>query len=92
MRDVFKNFVDPDYEPLTAANLRIKHKNYDEVLVLQQDMVALLPKEVSERLSDRDLSDIVLTKDGLSVQGLLLRFMGGHYGGTNSIYDLRGLV
>lgn len=92
MRDVIKNFVDPDYEPLTESNLRIRHETYDEVLVLSTDMVALLPKDISNILSDADIAKIILGKNGLEIDGLLLRFMGGHYGACNSIYDLRRLV
>lgn len=92
MRDVIKNFVDPDYEPLTETNMRIRHKDYDEVLVLEQDMVALLPKVISGRLADTDLPKITMEQDGLAVDGLLLRFMGGYYGAVNSKYDYRGLV
>lgn len=92
MRDVIKNFIDPDYEPLTPSNLRIKHEMYHEIYVASQDMVALVPPSISEKLSDRDLADITLGKDGLEIKGLLLRMMGGYYGACNSTYDLRLLV
>lgn len=92
MRDVIKNFIDPDYEPLSAARLRLSHDTYDEVLVLEKDMIALLPKDIASKLSDKDLAGITLGKDGLEIDGLLLRFMGGHYGAINSNYDLRRLV
>lgn len=92
LRDVIKSMVDPDYEPFTPARLRIQHKDYDEVLVQSKDMVALLPKNLSMRLTEKDLEGIELTKDGLAVNGLLLRIMGEYYGACNSIYDLRRLV
>lgn len=92
MRDVIKSLIDPDYEPFTTANLRIKHKNYDEVYVVDQDMVALLPKDISDKLTDTDISRMYLAKTGLTVDGLLVRCMAGHFGAINSTYDLRAVV
>lgn len=92
MRDVIKSYVDPDYEPFTASRLRLEHKDYDEVLVVETDMVALIPKDVSKKLTDSDLDNLSMTKNGLAVNGLLLRFMANHYGACNSNYDLRRLV
>lgn len=92
MRDVIKTFIDADYEPFTSARLRVEHETYDEVLITEKDMVALLPKDISAKLTDRDLLDIKVEKNGLSVNGLLIRFMCGHYGAVNSLYDLRRLV
>lgn len=92
MRDVIKSCVDPDYEPFTPSRLRLCHDTYDEILVCEKDMVALLPKSLSARLTDRDLGDITLTKEGLAIKGLILRIMGEYYGACNSIYDLRELV
>lgn len=92
MRDVVKNFIDPDYEPITAVNMRVKHKDYDEVYIAATDMVALLPKALSEKLSDNDLTKITCDREGLKVDGLLLRQLGGYFGACNSIYDLRALV
>lgn len=92
MLDVIKSYIDPDYEPFTLSKLRIHHKDYDEIYIADKDMVALLPKDLSEALTDNDLPQIEVTKDGLAIKGLLLRFLGGHYGAINSIYDLRGLI
>lgn len=92
MRDVIKSMIDPDYEPFTSANLRIKHKDYDEVYVIDQDMVALLPKDISNKLTDTDVSRITLTKQGLTVDGLVIRIMAGHFGAVNSTYDLRAVI
>lgn len=92
MRDVIKSLIDSDYEPFTSANLRIKHKDYDEVYVLEQDMVALFPKDISNKLTDTDVSRISLDKRGLTVDGLVIRIMAGHYGAVNSIYDLRAVI
>lgn len=92
MRDVIKSLIDPDYEPFTTANLRIKHEQYDEIYVIDQDMVALLPKDISSKLTDTDISRVTLTKQGLAVNGLVLRIMAGHYGAVNSTYDLRAVV
>lgn len=92
MRDVIKSFIDPDYEPFTTSMLRLKHKDYDEVYVLQTDMVAFLPKKLSAVIADTDIHKIVMGENGLEIDGLLLRQLGGYYGACNSNYDLRALV
>lgn len=92
IRDVIKTFCDPEYEPFTPARLRVAHKDYDEVYIMSEDMVALLPKDVSAKLSDTDLPNIVYTPQGLKVGSLYLRFLANHFGACNSIYDLRELV
>lgn len=92
MRDVVKSLVDADYEPFTTANLRIEHTDYDEIYIIETDMVALLPKSISHVLTDQDISRITVDKCGLQVNGLYLRFMANHFGAINSTYDLRAVV
>ena len=92
VRDVIKSFADPEYEPFTPAKLRIQHKDYDEIYVASEDMVALVPKDISAKIADSDIPQIELGKKGLEVSGLELRFMANHYGAINSFYDLRELI
>ena len=92
MRDIAKTFCDPDFEPFSPSKLRLKHKDYDEVYVASEDMVALLPKAISEKLTDTDLPRIVKEKTDLMIDGLKLRQMGQYFGAVNSTYDLRELI
>lgn len=92
VRDIIKSFADPEYEPFTPAKLRIQHKDYDEIYVASEDMVALVPKDISAKIADSDIPQIELGKKGLEVSGLELRFMANHYGAINSFYDLRELI
>lgn len=92
MRDIAKTFCDPDFEPFSPSKLRLKHKDYDEVYVTSEDMVALLPKAISEKLTDTDLPRIVKEKTDLMIDGLKIRQMGQYFGAVNSTYDLRELI
>lgn len=92
VRDVIKSFVDKDYEPFSPSRLRLKHEDYDEIYVTSEDMVALVPKDVSDKIMDVDIPSIKLGDRGLEVSGLKLRFLSGHYGAINSNYDLRELI
>lgn len=92
MRDVIKTFCDPEYEPFTVSRLRVQHKDYDEVYIASTDMVALLPKPISQRIQDVDIPKIIVTKYGLELDGYVLRQLAGYYGAVNSTYDLRGLI
>ena len=91
-RDVIKEFVDKDYEPVHSGNLRVNHGSYYEVYLPKEDMVALLPTRLAESLSDNDLLNIEEGDNGLEVGEELLRARAGYYGAINSVYDLRELI
>lgn len=91
-RDVIKEFIDKDYEPLHNGNLRVNHGSYYEVYLPKEDMVALLPTKLANSLSDNDLLNIDQGENGLEIEGELLRSRTGYYGAINSVYDLRELI
>lgn len=92
MRDVFCTLFDREYECFAPHKRRIKHRTFDEVYVEKTDMVALLPKDISQALSDRDLERLEVGPNGLKIDDFTLRFLAGHYGAINSIYDLRDVI
>lgn len=92
LQDVICNVCHEEYVPLSEVTPRNKTKEFTELYVRATDMVAAVPHAIADQLSDTDVLDITVTPHGLSCKGMLLRTMAGHYGITNSVYDLRDVI
>lgn len=92
LHDVICNVCTEDYTPLSETHLRNKLSTFTEIYVMETDMVAAVPHEVSDALSDEAIRSITLLPSGLAVGDRLLSTFGGHYGASHSNYDLRDIV
>lgn len=92
LRDVICSTLTSTYEPLSEHKKKIRHGDWSEIYVAATDMVAAIPNRIADDLTDSMIDVITVTPDGLSYGQSLLRTMGGYYGITNSVYDLRELV
>lgn len=92
LHDVICNVCTEDYTPLCEHHLRNKLQSFTEIYVMDTDMVAAVPHEISDALSDEAIRSIKLTAGGLAVGDRLLSTFGGHFGATHSNYDLRDVV
>lgn len=92
LRDVICNVCTSDYVPLSDRNLKHKMNDFYEVYIPQCNAVAALPNRISESLDDKSIRNITKGKNGLEVNGILLRTMSGYVGAINSTYDLRELI
>lgn len=90
--DVICNTCCESYSPLSETKPRNKVGNFTEVYVPDTDMVAALPNDIADSLSDSAILSITVTPNGLAVGDRLLRTMCGHFGITNSVYDLREVI
>lgn len=90
--DVILSVCDCEYTPLSETQLKVQHKNFSEVYVRETDMVAAIPNSIADELTNSMIEIIKVTPSGLTIGGSLIRTMGGYYGITNSVYDLRELV
>lgn len=89
LHDVICSLFDSTYYPVTDAKPKNRHTDYTEVYVSETDMIAALPNALADTLSLSDIRNLTVTSCGLSLENYPLRTMGGLYGATNSIYDLR---
>lgn len=80
------------YLPLSEARPKVEHKTFTELYIKETDMVAAVPKQIAQALSDDDVLAIKVTKQGLETHGVKLRTMCGYLGAINSTYDLRELI
>lgn len=92
LHDVICNVCTEDYTPLSEHHLRNKLSTFTEIYVMETDMVAAVPHEISDALSDEAIRAITVTKAGLTVGERLISTFGGHFGASHSIYDLRDVV
>lgn len=92
LRDLICNVCTDQYTPLAAHRLKVKHTSYTEIYVESTDMVAAVPNNVADTLTDSAIQNLTVSPAGIAYGDSLLRTMGGSYGITNSIYDLRELV
>lgn len=89
MRDVICSFIYEDYTPLTYESPIKLHSDFAEVYIADTDMVAALPLDIVNGMSASDARRLNVTADGICLDTIPLRTLGGRYGATNSVYDLR---
>ncbi len=92
LHDVICNVCTEDYTPLSDSRLKNKLSNFTEIYVADTDMVAAVPHEIADALSDEAIRAIKHTSKGLMVGDRLLSTFGGHFGAEHSHYDLRDVV
>ena len=90
--DVICNTCCESYSPLSEVKPRNKVGDFTEIYIPDTDMVAAVPNDIADSLTDQAILSITVTPDGLSVGDRLLRTMCGHFGITNSVYDLREVI
>lgn len=89
MRDVICSYICPDYSPITPGSYLSKHSEYTEIYIEETDMIAAVPNDIAVNMSVADIKSLRVTKKGIYLGDIPLRTLGGRYGATNSIYDLR---
>lgn len=95
MKDVIKNLINPDYEPLSSSKLRnaVETPNpFTEIYITQTDMVAAVPNDIAKALNDENILNIKVLPSGLCIDKHYLRTYGNRFGAINSVYDLRDLI
>lgn len=88
-RDVICSLFNSDYTPLSDRERVVRYSDFSEVYISRTDMVAAIPNQIVDKLSRSDIHKIDVDKNGLNIDGTYLRTLGGLYGASNSIYDLR---
>lgn len=92
LRDVICTYCAPDYIPISDTNTKVKHNTYTEIYIKSTDMVAAVPNKIGDLLSLNDIENIECDVNGLHIGGNYIRTLGGYYGASNSVYDLRRIV
>lgn len=90
--DVICSFVDEKYTPLSSSTKKVDYEDYSEVYIMCEDMVAAVPRDISDSLSNSDISELKVDNYGIHLNGVYLRGLGGFYGASRSTYDLRHCV
>ncbi len=89
--EVVKNVCCPEYNPLSLHRLKNKVGDFTEIYVPSTDMVAALPNDIANMLTDDGIMKIEKSPNGLMTGKTLLRTMCNRYGAVNSTYDLRNV-
>lgn len=89
---VVRNVCTELYTPLSVHRLKNRFDDFSEIYVVNTDMVAAVPNDIADRLTDDAILQIEMTPAGLSTGGVLIRTMCNRFGAINSHYDLRGLL
>lgn len=91
LHDVIATVCNANYYPLSVTHVKNKVSNFTELYVKSTDMVAAVPNDIADALSDDSVLSLEVTPDGLTVPGtdIPIRAMGAHLGSVNSTYDLR---
>lgn len=92
LKDVISTEINAEFIPLSELRLKVRHDKFSELYVAETDMISAVPNDIADNLTDDAIRHIRVTPNGLAIGEALLRTMGGHYGITNSIYDLRELI
>lgn len=92
LHDVVCTFCTPMYNPLCDRRMKNRCDGFVEIYVRTEDMVALVPNTIADKINDDCIDDLKVGEDGLEVQGMYLKRMAGFSGEVNSTYDLRGLI
>lgn len=90
--DAICNICTEEYSPLSMHHVKNKLKDFTEIYVESTDMVAAVPHDIGDALTDASISCIKTSPNGLESGGMLLRTMCGRVGAINSVYDLRKVL
>lgn len=92
VRDVLCTLFDEQYKPLSEGELCVPNKKNWDIYIEETDMVAIVPTEIRNRLTNDDIKRLKVEGKEIKLGGTPIRFLGTQVGAVNSTYDLSGLV
>lgn len=93
LMDVICNFCNKEYRPISSISLKVDYSDFSEIYINETNMIACVPKDISELLKPEDIQYITVGTLGLKLSNnTYLANLAGYRGACNSIYDLRRLV
>lgn len=92
LKDIICNVCTEEYNPLSFYHPRNKLSDFTEIYIQSADMVAAVPHSIADCLDDESINSIIVTPNGLQVNGMYIRTMANRVGAVSSIYDLREVI
>lgn len=91
--DVIASIVNPNYIPIDSTRC-VKNGDYFDIYIEDTDMIAIIPKDIKEKLREDDISRIKVKEGkGLMLGDLpLINLSGAPLKITDSVYDLRRII
>lgn len=92
LEQIIKSLVDKSYSPFRKGSYKNEVGDFVEVYLEKVNRVAILPKDIADKLTDEDIKQIEVKKGALTLAGVNILKTGKYVGVCDRVYNLKCLL